>query len=109
MSIKEELLEVAKGGITDAELSRSREYLKGKVTLSLEDSEEPAHFFGRQHLLYANTKRGMHDVPEYFAMIDAVTKKDIDVLAAELFAPEKLKLVVIGSKANKKELQKLLV
>ena len=40
---------------------------------------------------------------------DAVKKSDIDALAAELFAPEKLKLVVIGSKANEKELQKLLV
>jgi len=108
VAIKDELLEVAKNGITDEELSRSREYLKGKVTLSLEDSEERAHFFGRQHLLYANTKRGMHDVPEYFAMIDAVKKSDIDALAAELFAPEKLKLVVIGSKESKEELQKLL-
>ncbi|MBI2117840.1 insulinase family protein, partial [Candidatus Peregrinibacteria bacterium] len=42
--IREEYLTCAKDGIQTEELRRAKEYLKGKFTLSLEDSEERANF-----------------------------------------------------------------
>jgi len=107
-AIKDELMDVAGSGVTDEELNRAKEYLKGKVTLSLEDSEERAHFYGRQQLLYADTERGMLDIPDYFVKVDGVKKSDVDSLASRLFAPEKLRLVVIGDRQEQKELEKLL-
>ena len=56
-AIAHELREAAVKGITSEELSRAKEFMKGKVTLGLEDSEELAHFFGRQQLLYADDER----------------------------------------------------
>jgi predicted Zn-dependent peptidase len=107
-AITTELLEVAQNGITDDELTRAREYMKGKVTLGLEDSEERAHFFGRQHLLYRDTERGVLDIPAFFAKIDEVSKKQVNALAKKLFTPERFRLVVIGNRKDKNALEALM-
>jgi predicted Zn-dependent peptidase len=107
-AIKDELLDAAENGITDEELSRSKEYIKGKITLSLEDSEERAHFFGRQQLLYSDSDRGVLNVPEFFKEIDSVTKAEVNTFAKEAFKPERFRLVVIGDRKDKEGLEKLL-
>ncbi|PIR51882.1 hypothetical protein COU77_03335, partial [Candidatus Peregrinibacteria bacterium CG10_big_fil_rev_8_21_14_0_10_49_16] len=43
-----EYMVCARDGITDEELHRAKEYLKGKIVLNLEDTEELAHFYGKQ-------------------------------------------------------------
>ena len=91
-------------GIDQEELTRAKEYLKGKITLSLEDSEELAHFYGKQQLLYPKVK----SLEEYFAAIDAVSKPQVDALARRLLTPEAMRLVVIGSEENESKLQALL-
>ena len=98
----------AKEGVTDEEVSRAKEFLKGKITLSLEDSEERAHFYGRQQLLYSDTERGVLDIPDLIKKIEAVGKKQVDALAERIFAPERLRLVVIGDRKKKEELGALL-
>ncbi len=107
-AIKHELLEVASHGITEEELARSKEYLKGKVTLGLEDSEELAHFYGRQQLLYAGTPRGVLDVPAFFQAVDHVTKKEVDLFAKKHLRKEHLRLVVIGNRKDRESLENLL-
>jgi predicted Zn-dependent peptidase len=96
--------EIAKGGITDIELVRAKEYLKGKITLDMEDSEERAHFYGKQCLLYP----AMRDVPEYFGKIDGVTKDQVDALAKKLLTRDALRLVVIGKNLNEGHLTSLM-
>lgn len=103
-AIRHEYLEIAKNGTTIEELTRAKEYLKGKLTLSLEDSEERAHFFGKQALLYPE----ILDPAQYLMKIEAVTKKQVDALAKKLFSAERLKLVVIGSTEDRAGLEKLL-
>ena len=107
-AIKDELLLAAKDGVTDEEVKRAKEVLKGKLALSLEDSEERSHFYGRQQLLYSGTDRGMMDIEDYFQKVDSVQKEDINSVAAKLFTPERFKLVVIGDREDEKELEKLL-
>lgn len=102
--IKHEYLVCGKSGITDEELARAKEFLRGKFTLSLEDSEERAHFFGKQHLLYPET----NDIDAYLAKFDAVTKDQVDALAAKIFAPENFRLVVIGQEDNKAKMEELI-
>lgn len=107
-AIRDELLLAAKEGVTEEEVTRAKEFLKGKITLSLEDSEERAHFYGRQQLLYASTPRGVLDVPDLFREINGVTKAKIDAFARRTLTPEHLRLVVIGDRQKKEELEQLI-
>jgi len=102
--ITQEYLLCAEKGVSDEELQRAKDYLRGKFTLSLEDSEERAHFYGKQKLLYPEVL----DTDAYLARFDAVTKKQVDTLAARLFTPENFRLVVIGKEDNKAAMEESL-
>lgn len=102
--ILHEYAECRKKGITGEELLRAKEFLKGKITLSLEDSEELAHFYGKQQLLYPMVR----SIEEYFKEIDRVTEEQMNALARRLLKPQAMRLVVIGSEDNEGKLQKLL-
>lgn len=91
-------------GITDEELQRAKEFLKGRITLSLEDTEELAHFYGKQKLLLPEVR----DLPEYFAEIEKVTKDRVEALARKLLTHDLLRLVVIGQEDNREKLMELL-
>lgn len=102
--ILKEYATCAKHGIEPEELMRAKEYLKGKVTLSLEDSEEMAHFYGKQKLLYPHVRT----IAEYFTAIDAVTKEQVDALASRTLVPDAMRLVVIGNEDDERALHSLL-
>lgn len=90
---------------SEQELQKAKNFLKGKMTLRMEDSEEVANFIGIQAVL----KMEMKNVEDVFASIDAVTAEDVFTLAKELFTPEKLHMSVIGPLAEKEnELKKAL-
>jgi predicted Zn-dependent peptidase len=95
----------AKDGIEQIELDRAKAFLKGKMLLGLEDSEELAHFFGKQELLEPTTD----DLPAALAKVDAVTLADVNALAAELLKPEEFRIVVIGKEDNEAKLQELML
>jgi predicted Zn-dependent peptidase len=99
-----EYAECAKDGVTDEELTRAKQYLKGKITLGMEDSEELAHFYGKQHLLYPKTRT----IEEYFTEINAVTIDQVNAFAAKTLKNEELRLVVIGKEEDDGKLRKLL-
>lgn len=48
--IVEELQSVKKDGVTEEELANAKEFIRGKLTLKLEDSEEVAHFLAQQEV-----------------------------------------------------------
>ena len=95
-AIKHEYMLCAKDGVMADELRRAKDYLKGKITLTMEDSEERAHYYGKQQLLYPEVR----DLVEYFAEIEKVTKEQVDGLATRILTPEQLRLVVIGKEEN---------
>ncbi len=103
-SIKTEYESITREGITDAELRKAKDFLKGKITLSMEDSEERAHFFGKQQLLYPLVR----DLIAYFDEIEKVTKEQVNALARSLFTRERLRLVVIGKEQSEASLEALL-
>lgn len=103
-AIKHEYLLCADKGIDEGELTRAKAFLKGKITLSLEDSEERAHYYGKQLLLYPKVR----DISDYFAEVDKVTKEQVDVLAKRLLTPEALRLVVIGKDATPDKFESLM-
>lgn len=103
-AIKHEYMEVAKNGVTEEELARAKKFFMGKSELSLEDSEELAHYYGKQALLYPHIR----DLEEFFEAIESVTKEQVDALAARLLKQEELRLVVIGNTDEQEKFEKLL-
>lgn len=102
--IRHEYEVCAKDGVEPDELQRAKDYLKGRITLSLEDSEERANFLGKQALLYPQIR----DTAEYFACIDGVTKDHVDGVAKRLLRSEELRLVVLGKGGDEAAMAKLL-
>ncbi len=103
-AIRHEYEECAAKGVTPIELRRAKDFLKGKITLAMEDSEERAHFFGKQLLLYPEVR----DLNEYFAMIEKVDEAQVNKLAARLLATDNLRLVVIGKEKDTDKLNQLI-
>lgn len=103
-AIRHEYDVCAKDGVEPDELQRAKDYLKGRITLSLEDSEERANFLGKQALMYPHIR----DTQEYFACIDAVTKEHVDGVASRLLRSEELRLVVLGKGGDEAAMKKLL-
>jgi predicted Zn-dependent peptidase len=91
-AIKAEYDSLVEKGPTETELRHAKEFLKGKLTLRLEDSEEYAHLIGKQHLLY----KQQLTLPEIFKKIDSTTISDIQKLAQNTFTKDKLRLACIG-------------
>ena len=102
--ILEEYKKISLEKIPPAELKKAKEYLKGKMALSLELSDAKASFFGMQELLEKNVL-----TPDQIcAKIDRVTGKDVLSVAKDIFKPEKLNLAIIGPFGDKAKFQELL-
>lgn len=90
--------------ISKNELLKAKEFLKGHLALSLEDSEGVCEFFGLEEL-YLGKGRIPKDV---YDKVDKVTVEDIYTLAGDFFKPEKLNLAVIGPFKDQSYFGKLL-
>lgn len=102
--IVEQYMICADKGVEADELQRAKDFARGKLTLSMEDSEERAHFYGKQQLMYPQVR----DLDEYLAEFDKVTKEQVDALAKRLLVPEELRLAVIGKEDSEAKLEELL-
>lgn len=90
--------------LDSAELKKAKAYLKGRLVLNLEDSEEFAHMLGKYELLHGNVRTP----DQIIKMIDAVKIEDIDRVCNDLFQEEKMKLAVIGPYDDKDRFEALL-
>lgn len=104
--ILDEHYKLAKGEkeITEKELLKAKEFLKGHLALELEDSRVINEFFGIKGVLLDKTD----SLEEVFKGIDKVTKEDVVRLARKLFVPRSLNLAVIGPFKNESSFKKLL-
>ncbi len=78
--------------IPEAEVSRAREYLKGRLLLRMEDSRAVAAYLGAQELLADR----ILTVDEVVAVLDAITPQQLQEVACSLITTEKLGLAVVG-------------
>ncbi|MCX6718160.1 MAG: pitrilysin family protein [Candidatus Staskawiczbacteria bacterium] len=78
--------------ITQKELQKAKDYLKGITSLSLDSSDSQASFYAVQELLEKN----ILTPEEKFKKIDEVSVDDIQKIAEDIFLPEKLNLAIIG-------------
>lgn len=91
-AIQTELHKIATEAPSADELERAKEFIKGSTILSLEDSSTIAQMKANQWMY----EHELTTLEERFAKIDAVTSEHITALAAKLFVPEKLGLVLVG-------------
>lgn len=87
-----ELGKAAKEGVTEEELSRAKEYIKGKTVLGLEESSALAEFFAKQELL----QRKISTPEERLKRIDAVTREEVRAAAREAFRTPNISAALIG-------------
>jgi predicted Zn-dependent peptidase len=86
------------------ELARSKEFRKGRLLLSLEDSHSVASWLASNEILY-----GAVPTPEEItARIDAVTVADVQALAHELFDPARYSLAIVGPYDDEARWQQLI-
>lgn len=102
--IIEEYRKLRDEGLDEAELKKAKAYLKGKMVLNLEDSEEYAHLLGKYELLHNSVK----SPEEIMKMIDSVKISDVKRVCDDLFKEDLLKLAVIGPFEEKGHFEGLL-
>ena len=87
-----EELDKIKQGVTEEELHRARELLKGRLLLRMEDTRALAAWSGVQELLTNN----ILSVAEVVDFLDAVQPNDISTIASRFLKRDELNLSVVG-------------
>ncbi len=95
---------IASEKVGEEELSKAKEYLKGRLTLSLEDSKTMASLFATEELL----ERRIRTPKAIKEKIDEVTAQQVQEVAQSILREEKLNLAIIGRYKDKERFQKLL-
>jgi predicted Zn-dependent peptidase len=92
--------------ITPKELKKAKDFLRGKMALSLDATDAQASFYAMQEVMGQKIL-----TPEQkLKIVDKVTVNDIKKIAGDIFLTEKLNLAVIGpiEENKKEELKRLL-
>ena len=97
-------LQKIKDGITEAELEKSKELVKGRLLLRTEDTRSVAGWFGAQEIVTGQVLM----VDDVVQRVDAVTLEDTRRVAQTLLTTENLNLAVVGPTRARKGLQSLL-
>jgi predicted Zn-dependent peptidase len=87
-----ELDRLKEDAVTEEELERAREHVKGRIVLSMESTANRMHRLGRSVL----TGTPLLSLDEIIARLDAVDREQIQALAHEFYVPESLSAAAIG-------------
>jgi len=96
-TILNEFKKLTKKKVEEKELRKAKDFIKGKMVMGLESSDEVAGFLMDQEL----SKEKILSPAEIFAKIEKVTAEDIMRVAQDIFIPEKLNLAVVGPHEEK--------
>ncbi|MBI4363634.1 MAG: insulinase family protein [Candidatus Doudnabacteria bacterium] len=102
--ILEELRKVKDNGITNGELKKSKEYLKGKIALALEDPQDKLEWYLGQEAFLARIRT----IKQTFEAIDRVTLEQVKNVARDLIRNDRLNLALIGPFPDSKKFEKRL-
>jgi predicted Zn-dependent peptidase len=87
-----ELERLQADAVTDEELTRAREHVKGRIVLSMESTANRMHRLGRSVL----TGMPLLSPDEVIAKLDAVNRDQIQALAHDFYVPDTLSAAAIG-------------
>ncbi len=83
-------------------MQKAKELLKGRMLLSMEDSFNVAHFYGKKAVLEGKTE----SPTEVIEKIEKVTADEIKAVAKDIIKPERLNVTAIGP-FGKKDFEKI--
>jgi len=90
--------------VSEAEITKAKELGKGRLMLRMEDTRSVAGWMTGQELLTGK----ILTVDEVVAIIDAITAKDIQRMAQELFHTNKISLALVGPYCDEENLHESL-
>lgn len=90
--------------VTDEELQKAKELIRGRIALQGESTNFLAEYFGTSFVL----DRKIQTFDEILKKIDKVTKEDIQDLAKELFINKRYNLQIIGPFKDKRKFERIL-
>lgn len=102
--IKAELERTKQEKVTDDELKKAKDMIRGRLALQSESTNFLAEFFGVSFVL----DREIETFEQYLEKIDQVTKEDLQNVAKELFKTEKYNLQIIGPFKDSAKFEKIL-
>ena len=88
--VRHELDRVMQKPLSDRQMKAAKQQLKGQIAIACDNREQFALDFGKSFLHYGWEK----DINNLFAKIDKVTAEDIQKVANELFATERLTTLI---------------
>lgn len=90
--------------VTEKELKKAKDYIKGRVALSLEDTASVNDFFGHRALFLPEI-----ETPEqFFENLDKVELDHVDLVTKKIFNRKKLNLAIIGPYKSKAKFEKII-
>ena len=92
------------GKVTEEELKKAKEFIKGHLVLELEDSRSVSGFYAHQELL----DKKVENPDETIAEIEAVTLEHVNAVAKKYFIKDTLNLALIGNFTDRQPFEKLL-
>lgn len=99
-----EIKNIMAGGVTAEELNRAKEFVAGKTAIDLEDSMSIAQYFANQELM----NKPLMAPEQKLKKIFAVTAKEVQQVAKDVFNFKKANLAVIGPGLREDKLKKLI-
>jgi predicted Zn-dependent peptidase len=103
-AILQEVSRIRDEPVTPAELARAKEYTRGRITLSQENTGAVSGWYGAQELELGE----IHELDEELEYYDAVTSADIQRVAGRIFSEEWLRLALIGPHDDVETFERLL-
>ncbi len=96
--------------IDDAELSKIKQFISGRILLQLESPDDIAGWYTKQLVInHQQTKKHKLTTPEDFLHeVKKISAADIQRVAKKIFTTKTLNLAVIGPYTNLKQFEKLL-
>ena len=91
--IVSEFRDLKKSPVTEEELARSKNHLKGSLMLSLESTSSRMSNLARQELYFGR----FYSMDEILASIEAVTREQLQTLAQQYFRVDDIAVTVLGN------------
>jgi predicted Zn-dependent peptidase len=92
-SVVQEFRQIRREAVSDAELRRAKDHLKGSMMLSLESTSARISNLARQVMYFDR----FLSFDEMLASIEIVTREEVLSIAQDFFAPGRLALTVLGN------------
>ncbi len=90
--VVEEFRSLKEHAVSEEELRRAKDHLKGSLMLSLESTSSRISNLARQEMYFDR----FFSLDEVLTSIEAVTRDDVQQLACEFFRPEQIAVTVLG-------------